>query len=80
MEDALVVMAHLETKSAARIKEHAELIADHAQLIASHAEFVAYQEAAMKLHVQKMSEFDEKLNALIDIVGKMQRGMESRPS
>ena len=66
MEDALIVMAHLETKAAARIKEHAEFIAD--------------QEAAMKLHAQKMSEFDEKLNALIDIVGKMQGGMEARPS
>ena len=59
MEDALVVMAHLESKSAARIKEHAEFIASH--------------EAAMQ-------EFDGKLNALIDIVSRMQGGMESRPS
>ena len=34
----------------------------------------------MQLHTQKMSEFDEKLNALIDIVAKMQGGMETRPS
>jgi len=27
-----------------------------------------------------MNEFDEKLNALIEIVGKMQGGMETRPS
>ena len=45
-----------------------------------HAEFIASQEAAMRLHAQKMNEFDEKLNALIDIVGKMQGGMESRPN
>ncbi len=32
----------------------------------------------MRLHTQRMSEFDEKLNALINIVGKMQGGMESR--
>ncbi len=59
IEDALVVMAHLESKSAARIKEHAEFIAGH-------------QTA--------MQEFDGKLNALIDIVGRMQGGMESHPN
>jgi len=34
----------------------------------------------MRTHTQKMSELDEKLNALIDIVSRMQGGMESRPS
>jgi hypothetical protein len=29
MEDTLVVMAHLESKSAARIKDHAQFIANH---------------------------------------------------
>lgn len=29
MEDTLVVMAHLESKSAARIKDHAQFISDH---------------------------------------------------
>ncbi len=56
MEDTMVVMAHLESKSAKRIKEHAEFIAAH--------------EIAMR-------EFDGKLNALIDIVGRMQGGIES---
>ena len=73
MEDALVVMAHLESKAAARIKEHAEFIAEHERFIAS-------QEAAWQKHTEAMSEFDEKLNALIDTVGKMQGGMETRPN
>jgi 4-alpha-glucanotransferase len=73
-------MTHLETKAAARVKEHAEFIAEHEVQLRSHAEFMASQEAAMRLHAQKMNEFDEKLNALIDIVGKMQGGMESRPN
>jgi hypothetical protein len=64
LEDSFIVMAHLETKSAARIKEHAE--------------FIAGQEAAMRLHTRKMTEFDDKLNAVIDIIGKRQGGMESR--
>ncbi len=73
LEDAFIVMTHLETKAAARIREHAELIA-------SHAEFIASEQAAMLRHTEKMREFDDKLNALIDIVGRMQGGMESRPN
>jgi uncharacterized coiled-coil protein SlyX len=59
LEDSFIIMTHLETKSAARMKEHAEFIAQHQQVI---------------------REIDEKLNALIDVVGKMQGGIESRPS
>ena len=33
LEDSLIVMAHLEIKSAARVKEHAEFIAHHEQVI-----------------------------------------------
>lgn len=65
MEDALVVMAHLESKSAARIKEHAEFIARH--------------EEWWDKHQIAMQEFDDKLNALIAIVSRQQGGMESRP-
>jgi hypothetical protein len=66
LEDAMLVQAHLEKRMAERLKEHAQFLAD--------------QQSAMQLHTQKMSEFDDKLNALIDIVGKMQGGMETRPS
>jgi uncharacterized coiled-coil protein SlyX len=58
LEDSFIVMAHLETKAAARVKEHAEFLVGHQQAI---------------------QEIDAKLNALIDIVGKMQGGIESRP-
>jgi hypothetical protein len=58
LEDSFVVMVHLETKSSARIKEHAEFIARHEQVI---------------------REIDDKLNALIGVVGKMQGGIESDP-
>jgi hypothetical protein len=80
LEDSFVVMTHLETKAAARVKEHAEFIAGHQQAIREmdeklkdHAEFIVG-------HQQAIREMDEKLNALIDIVGKMQGGLESRPS
>jgi hypothetical protein len=42
--------------------------------------FIAREQAAVEAHNQKMSEFDDKLNALIAIVSRMQGGMESRPS
>lgn len=29
VEDALIVMAHLETKASARVKEHADFLAEH---------------------------------------------------
>jgi len=80
LEDAMVVQAHLEKSMSARLKEHADLIASHHELIASHLDFIKEQEAAMSRHTQKMSEFDDKLNALIDIVARMQGGMESRSS
>ena len=71
MEDALVVMAHLESKSAARIKEHAEFVSEHEATLRSHSRFITS-------HAEAMSEFDDKLNALIEIVGRMQGGMETR--
>jgi hypothetical protein len=80
MEDALIVMAHLETKSAGRVKEHAELIADHELRVKEHAEFIARHEEFVAYHEQIIREIDEKLNALINIVGGMQGGIESRPS
>jgi flagellar biosynthesis chaperone FliJ len=80
LEDSFIVMAHLETKSAARVKEHAEFIADHEQAIRKHNEFVAHHEQAIREHEQAIREMDDKLNALIDVVGGMQGGIESRPS
>ena len=72
LEDSFIVMTHLETKAAARVKEHAEFISEHEAMIRSHAAFLARHEQAMR-------EFDDKLNALINVVGNMQGGMESRP-
>ena len=73
LEDAMVVQAYLEKGMSSRIKEHAELLA-------SHHDFIKTQEAAMSKHTEQMSEITDKLNGLIDVVGKMQGGMESRPS
>ena len=66
LEDAMVVQAYLEKGLASRVKEHAE--------------FIVSQEAAWRKHTQAMGEIDDKLNALIDVVSRMQGGMESRPS
>ncbi len=71
MEDARVVMAHLETKSSARIKEHADFIS-------SHQHHIEFMQAADARHALKMAEFDDKLNVLIDMIGRQQGGIESR--
>ncbi len=36
MEDTLVVLAHLESKSAERADEHAQLVSSHEKWMASH--------------------------------------------
>ena len=50
---------------------HAHLEKRMAERIKEHAEFVAY-------HELKMREFDEKLNALVDIVMRREGGPEAR--
>ena len=63
LEDALVVHAHLEKRMGERIKEHAEFIARHDEFI--------------EFHDLKMREFDDKLNALIEIVMRREGGPEA---
>jgi hypothetical protein len=63
LDDALVVHAHLEKRKGERILEHAEFIAKHDEFI--------------EFHELKMREFDEKLNALIDIVMRREGGPEA---
>jgi flagellar basal body rod protein FlgC len=58
LEDAMVVMAHLEKGQSARLKEHAEFIANHETAMANH-------EAWLKRHDVVMSEIEDKLNGLI---------------
>ncbi len=71
MKDTLVVMGRLEAKAAAGIKEHAEFIADH-------EEHIRFMRAADERHSITMAEFDDKLNALIDMMGRQQGGIEPR--
>lgn len=51
LEDAMVVMAHLEKGQSERLKEHAAFIASH--------------EAFIQRHETIMAEIDDKLNGLI---------------
>jgi hypothetical protein len=77
LEDAFIMMTHLETKQSNVIKGLAKTQAEFA---ARQAARQAELEEFEKRHALRMSEFDEKLNALIDIVSRWQGGMESRPN
>jgi len=62
-------------ESARREMEDTLVVMAHLESKASerlkeHAQFIAYHQSAMR-------EFDDKLNALINIVGRMQGGIES---
>ena len=64
LEDAMIVQAHLEASAGRRIKEHAELLADHRD--------------AIKRHDDWMKHFEEKLDALTDIVMRREGGPEAQ--
>jgi hypothetical protein len=59
----MLVHAVLKAKSAARLKEHPEFIARH--------------EPFNSRHEMMMAEFDDKLNALIDVIMKRNGGPEA---
>jgi hypothetical protein len=61
IEDTMVVQAHLEKRMSERIKEHAAFVERHEGFIERHRK-------AIERHDLLMTEFDDKLNALIDIV------------
>jgi len=57
LEDSLIVMMHLETRAAARVKEHAEFIAAH--------------EAAIAKQVERTSVLDERVDKLVVAIGEL---------
>ncbi len=59
LEDAMIVMAHLEKHAAQRVKEHAIWLADHEKSIAEQREF------GRKL--------DDRIAQLVSAVGEMIR-------
>ncbi|HWF47438.1 MAG TPA: hypothetical protein VG168_10565 [Bryobacteraceae bacterium] len=63
VEDALVVMSHLESKAAARVKEHAQFIAEHQAAMESYEKRAAQQE-------QRTRELDERMDKLVLSIGE----------
>ena len=69
LQDTMVVMAEIQRRQAAVLKDQAEWIAGQEM----RTKEIERQEAR---HAQKMAEFDDKLNALIPIVDAMIRGKQ----
>lgn len=57
VEDALVVMAHLESKAAERVKEHAQFIAEH--------------QASIEQQRRSGEEVDRRIQALVSAIGNL---------
>jgi hypothetical protein len=57
VNDALIVMAHLETKAAARVKEHAQFIGEHDSRIAQQDKHSA--------------ELDARVDKLVSAIGEL---------
>jgi hypothetical protein len=71
LEDAMLIQAHLEKRAGERIKEHAELLVSHDELLRKHDE-------TKHIHDEWMIHFQEKLDALTDIVMRREGGPEAR--
>jgi hypothetical protein len=78
LEDAMLVQVELERKAAERIKEHAQLIADHHELLRKHDQWMKQHEAAKRDHEEWMKHFQDKLDALTDIVMRREGGPEAQ--
>jgi chromosome segregation ATPase len=63
IEDALVVMSHLESKAAARVKEHAQFIAEHEQAMQSYEKRMGTQEERSRI-------LDERVDKLVLAIGE----------
>jgi hypothetical protein len=68
MEDTMVVMAHLENKAAARVREHAQFMAD--------------LEASMRSHEKRMEKqeetawaLDQRVDKLVSSIGELIAGI-----
>jgi septal ring factor EnvC (AmiA/AmiB activator) len=68
MEDAMIVMAHLEAKAASRIQEHAEFIATIEAGIKSHESRIAEREETSDLLGQRV---DKLVLAIGDLISRI---------
>jgi hypothetical protein len=68
LEDSFIVMTHLETKAAARVKEHAEFIASLEAGMKSHELRFAKQEEASALLGRRI---DQLVLAIGDLISRI---------
>jgi chromosome segregation ATPase len=73
MEDTMIVMAHLESKAAARIKEHADFIAYMEESARSH-------ERRMKEQEEMSKELDRRISNLVSSIGELIARIPSTPT
>jgi len=76
LQETMVVMAYVQERNSAGLKDHAEWLAGQQMRLKEHEQWLADHKQAMAEHDRKMIEFDDKLNALIVIVDGMIRGKQ----
>lgn len=64
LEDAMIVMAHLEKKAGERIREHGEWLVEHEKSMRDHDRQIAEQREFGK-------KVDERINNIVSAIGKM---------
>jgi predicted nuclease with TOPRIM domain len=68
LQDTATVMAGLQARQAAVLKDHSEWLEQHQTFIAKHEETMANHEQMMARHDRVMAEIEDKLNGLIGYV------------
>jgi len=68
LQDAMVVMAHLEKRQTEILKAHADLLNSHVDLLNSHDEHLGEIEEFHRRTDQNLAEITDKLNGLIGYV------------
>jgi uncharacterized coiled-coil protein SlyX len=63
LEDAMIVMAHLEKKAGERIEEHAIFLAEHEKTMREHDRQIAEQREFGK-------QLDQRIDRLVSAIGK----------
>jgi hypothetical protein len=71
LEDAFIVMTHLETRMSQIVRQHTEWLAAHEEL------FKRAEKARADMEI-KMSEMNDKINFIIDREMRREGGPESR--
>jgi len=71
LQDNVVVMAEMERRQSAMLRDHAEMLREHAEMLRNHAEMLRDTSEFRRRTDQNLAEITDKLNGLIGYIDGM---------